>query len=92
MFLNSPIVRDYATSFAARLAPAAKQSLDKAVTEAYRLALNRKPTATELADNLAFIKQQAASYQANGKANAQALALADLGQVLMSLNEFVYPD
>ncbi len=44
------------------------------------------------ADMTAFLKQQIASYDAAKKPNSRHLALTDLCQVLISLNEFVYPD
>jgi len=43
-----------------------------------------------LADAVDFLKAQLAAYQADGKTNARELALADLCQVLLGLNEFVY--
>ena len=63
-----------------------------AAERAYKQALGRKPTAEEVRDSMQFIEQQIKLYQAQGKDNAERLALADFCQALFSLNEFVYVD
>jgi mono/diheme cytochrome c family protein len=88
LFMNSPHVRGYAVSFARQIAAA--KTNDEAVTQAYLAAIGRRPSATELAENMAFIKDQTASYDSTKKGNARELALADFCQVVMCLNEFVY--
>jgi hypothetical protein len=90
--LNDPQVRTYAHAFARRVGPDAKTSAENSVTAAYRIALGRPPTAEELADALSFVKNQAESYAAAGKADARELALTDFCQTLMCLNDFVYVD
>jgi hypothetical protein len=60
------------------------------VQSAYQIALGRPPDKEELADTLAFLKQQKATYQSDGKSDAIELALADFCQALTGLNEFVY--
>jgi hypothetical protein len=90
LLMNNPQVRAWAQGFARRLP--AEKSLEKAVIAAYEIALTRTPTKEELADSLAFVRSQLASYQAAGRKEAQELALADFCQVLMCLNEFVYVD
>ena len=90
LFMNNPHVRSFAVSFAKRIAPAAEKSLDDAVTQAYQIALGRKPSAKETADNAAFIREQMASYDSQKKGNSLDIALADFCQVVMCLNEFVY--
>jgi hypothetical protein len=88
--MNNPQVRGYAHAFARRIAPAAHTGLANAVQSAYLVALARPPSAEELADALEFIKQQAESYRETSEGNGRELALADLCQTLMCLNEFVY--
>ena len=88
LFMNSKHVRGYAEGFAGRLV--AEKTLADAVAQAYLIAVSRKPTAQETADNVAFIQSQIAAYDAQKKGNAKQLALADFCQVVMSLNEFVY--
>jgi NAD(P)-dependent dehydrogenase (short-subunit alcohol dehydrogenase family) len=88
--MNNPQIRSDVNYFAERLTLSAGQSLQKAVREGYQTALGREPTPEELADNAAFLKQQAASYKTEGKQNGRELALADFCQVLICLNEFVY--
>lgn len=92
MFLNNPNVRSYAQNFGKRLLPIADKSLADAVKQGYLSAVGRMPTTEEQADTVAFLEQQAASYQATGKSNGRELALSDFAQVLMSLNDFVYVD
>jgi len=88
LFMNNAQVRSYAVSFAQQLAAA--KTDDEAVTQAYLAAIGRKPTPQELKDNVAFIRDQIASYDSAKKGNARELALADFCQVVMCLNEFVY--
>ena len=91
LLMNNPQVRSHARAVARRLGDA-QTAVEDAVQRGYLTALARKPAAEELADSVAFVKQQQQSYQAGGKADARDLALADFCQVLMCLNEFVYVD
>ena len=54
------------------------------------MTLSRPPTEQELQTNIAFFEQQVATYVAEKKSGSRELAMADLCQVMMSLNEFVY--
>lgn len=87
LLMNNPHVRSWARQFAQRITPIARHSLSDGVQSAYLLALGRSPSAHELADTTSFVRDQMASYK---KDNALEMALADLCQTLMSLNEFVY--
>jgi hypothetical protein len=87
--LNSPQVRAYARSFAQRIAPDTQTLLEKAIRTGYLIALARAPSSQELADSIAFINQQMATYTGTDR---RERALADFCQVLMCLNEFVYVD
>jgi hypothetical protein len=89
MFLNSPQGRQYAQAFAARLP---QDSLQDSITEAYRLAFARRPSSQELKLSSAFVEQQQAIYREENVTDAEAAALTDLCQALMSMNEFVYVD
>ena len=74
MLMNSPQVRLWAGSFAARLVDGGdKPAL--AVRRAYALAFNRVPSGAETRDGVAFIEQQTARYQAEQKPNARGIAL-----------------
>jgi mono/diheme cytochrome c family protein len=86
--MNSPQVRSWAKSFAKRIAPDEKTPLEGAVKAGYLIALSRTPQRDELADGLAFVRQQMESYPM--AADCRDRALADFCQVLMCLNEFVY--
>jgi hypothetical protein len=90
LLMNSTMVRGCAEGFAHRLGPAAEKGLPVAVRAGYATALGRAPTAKELAASVAFVGEQVASYQGDGKKDGRHLALTDFCQVLMDLNEFVY--
>lgn len=90
LLLNNANTRQYAKAFAKRIAPQPTTDLNTAVRAGYVVAVARQPTEEELADGLAFVTAQTASYTAGGKPDARDLALADFCQVLLCLNEFVY--
>jgi hypothetical protein len=92
LLLNSGQVRSCAESFAKRISPKEGLPLEDVVRSAYAHALGRQPKERELADAVAFLKEQAASYKASGKDNPQQLALTDFCQALLGLNEFIYID
>jgi Protein of unknown function (DUF1549)/Protein of unknown function (DUF1553)/Planctomycete cytochrome C len=87
--LNNPQVRQAAKGFAKRIAPAATSPLEDAVRAGYQIAVARQPDRDELADGVAFIQKQMATYPENQRRES---ALADFCQVLMCLNEFIYVD
>ncbi len=86
-FMNSPLIRQSAQKFAARIR---SDSLSGAVEQAYMIALSRRPTDPESQRMQAFIERQIASYGA--VARAREFALTDCCQVLLCLNEFIYVD
>jgi Protein of unknown function (DUF1549)/Protein of unknown function (DUF1553)/Planctomycete cytochrome C len=85
--MNSPIVREWAESFAKGVSAKAKGSSEEAVKLAYSRALGRSPDETELRDGVAFLTTQMREHDG---ANGFDAALADLCQVLMGLNEFLF--
>jgi hypothetical protein len=87
--LNNPQVRLAAHNFARRIAPNATTSLEDAVRAGYQIALARQPDRDELADGVAFIREQMATYPESQRRES---ALTDFCQTLMCLNEFVYVD
>ena len=88
--LNSPLIRELATKFATRVRPDASVSLDDAVDRAYRVALSRPATQSEVATMRTFIEQQTASR--GDDPNAEALAVRDFCHLVLCMNEFVYID
>ena len=94
LLLNNPIVREWAESFARRIAPEGGRTLEHSVRLAYRIAFAREPSAEELGDDLAFLKRQAKSYRRDGKAKDDgfAQALIDFCQSIMCSNEFLTID
>jgi hypothetical protein len=89
LLMNNPNVRGHARALARRIAPAAGTSVEEAVKAGFLTALARPPTADELDDSVAFVREQLTTYPA---ASRRELALADFCQVLMCLNEFIYVD
>jgi hypothetical protein len=87
--LNNPQVRQAARGFARRIAPDSATPLEDAVRAGYQIAVARQPDRDELADGVAFIRTQMATYPENQRRES---ALADFCQVLMCLNEFIYVD
>ncbi|MBO0697843.1 MAG: PSD1 domain-containing protein [Zavarzinella sp.] len=87
--MNNPQVRSWTRAFARRIR-AAGGSPEQVVRNAYRMALSRDATPTELADGIDFLTSQERSYE--GKADARELAAADFCQVVLCLNEFAYPE
>lgn len=92
LLLNGSQVRAGAKSFAekARANMRIEEEFDTAVRNAYMQALGREPSRDELADAVAFLNAQAASYQADGRGDARILALTDFCQAVLALNEFAY--
>jgi hypothetical protein len=88
--MNSPFVRGLAEKFAKRVRPDATVPVEQAVNEAYRIALGRTPTETELAAMTQFTTQQAASY--GDTPQATDTAVADFCQLMFCLNEFLFID
>jgi hypothetical protein len=85
--LNNPQVRQAARGMAKRIAPDAKTPLEDAIRAGYMIALARQPDRDELADSVAFIQKQMATYP---EANRRESGLTDFCQTLMCLNEFIY--
>jgi cytochrome c553 len=90
LMMNNPVVRSASDAFARRLAT--EKDLASSVKSGYRLALGREPKPQELADALAFVKEQRAGYAEDKIADAEQRAMVDLCQVLVGLNEFIYVD
>lgn len=90
LLLNNASSRKQAMAFAKRVQPSAEVRLDDAISRAYRLAIGRQPTPDELATAAAFFDAQRASYGQAGHEDAADLAMTDLCQAVLCLNEFVY--
>mgnify|MGYP002628099241 FL=1 len=85
LFMNNAQVVKWARTLATNLDASTPEN---SVRDLYLRTLGRPPTATELRDNLSFLDAQSASY--SKEKDARQLALADLSQILFSLNEFIY--
>jgi hypothetical protein len=95
LLMNSPQGRTWAGHFARRIAAGKGISPDATVRRAYTLALNREPSASELEAATRFLQEQTENYRLEMHATEvlqdhALLALTDLAQAMLSLNEFVY--
>ncbi|MEL0095282.1 MAG: PSD1 and planctomycete cytochrome C domain-containing protein [Planctomycetaceae bacterium] len=88
--LNSPLIRDYASNFAAQVRPNADIPNEQVITSAYELALSRPASPDELTTMNQFIQSQ--TEMRGGDANAQQLAIRDFCHLILCMNEFVYID
>jgi len=90
LLMNNDHVREFARSLAHRISPKPDTPASEAIANGYLLTLSRPPSRQELADTLAFLQTQTESYHASGQPKPYDLALIDLSQVLLGLNEFLY--
>ncbi len=89
--LNNEFTLLQANYFADRIWKIAGANPEKQITEMYRIALSREPSAVDMRTNLAFLKKQTEAAAAKGSAEAAARsALTDLAHVTLNLNEFFY--
>ena len=88
-FMNSSQARAYAQEFARRLGDVSEQ--DKVIA-AYRIAFGRNPLEHEIEIGKQFMSGQAMMYQSQGNRDAQATAVIDFCQAVMSMNELIYVD
>lgn len=91
-FLNGRFINKHAAAFAARLVSQAGSQPRRQTALAFRLALCREPTQSELDMSLNFLEEQARlpSAKKNNAGDAQMRALAALCLVLFNTNEFAY--
>ena len=88
--LNSPVIGDLATKFAARVRPSSDISIEATIDRAYQVALSRPATVSEQATMKDFIQRQKES---RGDAeNAESLSVRDFCHLLLCMNGFVYID
>ena len=88
--LNSPSVREFATTFAARVRPNSEVSIEESIDRVYQVALARPATDTERSAMKEFIQQQQSLRGEN--AHAEDLAMRDFCHLVLCMNEFIYID
>jgi hypothetical protein len=88
--LNNEFILMQADFFAKRVAGMAGPEQDARVRAAYRIGLGRDPRANELEQNVKFLNEQQAYHRGRGIAEPEHMALVDLCDVVLNLNEFVY--
>jgi hypothetical protein len=88
--LNNEFMLIQADHLAQRVVREAGQDPREQVKTMYRIALSREPGARELDNNVEFLKKQRALGVSRGDSKADLSALADLADVTLNLNEFLY--
>ena len=91
--LNGETILEQSGYFAARVSAIAGDDCKRAVELAFRLALVRQPTGEEIALGEKLLAEQTANHQTEGKLSpkdASQRALANLCQMLLNTNEFLY--
>jgi hypothetical protein len=86
LLMNSPIVRSWAAGLAKRASAGTGDDPAPAIKSAYRLALGRDPSAEELTDAAAYIRER---WKAEPTKQREE-SLADFCQILFGLNEFAF--
>jgi hypothetical protein len=98
LLMNSPIIREWAQAMARRAATAQPEDHEEVspaetLRRAVQMGLARDPSQDELTGLLEFFDGQMHSYQNDGQhGSAAELALTDVCQTLLSLNEMMYVD
>ena len=105
LLMNGTRTREYARALALRVTASVSDPLlfpdaisipdtstPMTVRRAYQLTLGRDPDRLELADSMTFLNRQSTAYGTTGGTGTKEMAMTDLCQVLMSLNEFIYID
>jgi hypothetical protein len=90
--LNNEFVLTQARHFAKRVLEQAGAEQDAQVRAAYRIALSREPNPREIEMNVKFLNEHYDLERGRQSENAALDALADLCDVILNLNEFVYID
>jgi hypothetical protein len=90
--MNGDFVLIQAQYFAERVQAAAGDDPAAEIKAAYRIALSREPSKTELEGDLRFLSKQLDYHESKRAANGSPgkWALIDLCAVILNLNEFVY--
>ena len=92
--MNSPLVHQTAEELRKRVFTKGTSPTDT-ITTIYRVLLSRAPTDVEMNKMISFFSQQKTMISANDKktaAEAEALAMSRVCQVVLCLNEFIYVD
>ena len=87
--MNNEFVLLQSRYFAERVKQGAPEPADQ-VKLAYRIALSRDPAPGELTGSLEFLEKQRAHHGAKPAGDPVLLALTDLCNVILNLNEFLY--
>ena len=91
ILLNDPFVLEEAKRWAGKVLDKKKWAAEERVIEMYRTAYARRPTDAELADAIAFLKQQGGQYGLNDEQSFVDLRTwTDLAHVLMNVKEFIF--
>ena len=85
--MNDDFVRLRSADFAKRVAAESSEDNEARVTQAFRVALGREPSAEERDKALTFLAAQSKRHSGD-----EDLALDDFCQILFGMSEFLYVD
>jgi hypothetical protein len=89
--LNDPFIVGEARGLARRVLERSGLSPEQRIDQLYQMAFSRTPTATEVEEDLSFLKTQATSYGlAEGSWRNETQVWSDLCHVLLNVKEFVF--
>jgi hypothetical protein len=92
MLLNDSFVQAQAAAFAERVRREAGAKLERQITRAFQLAVQREPTKAEVQAAKTLLADQTARARSEGAKEPEAVALRSLCRALLNLNEAVYVD
>ncbi|HEV8001752.1 MAG TPA: DUF1553 domain-containing protein, partial [Planctomycetaceae bacterium] len=88
--LNGQFAFDQSRLFAERVERTAGPSISKEIETTFRIALGRSPSPEETKLAAKLLEEQMARHKADFKQPASSAALADLCQMILNTNEFLY--
>jgi hypothetical protein len=89
---NGDFVNQQAAFFADRIIAEVGREPDRQIDRAYRLAVCRPPTDTELAALRQFMNDESQATASDSKTDPKRAALIQVCRVILNLNEFVYTE
>ena len=88
--LNGRFAFDQSRLFAQRVERTAGPSVPEQIETTFRIALGRSPSTEETQLAATLLQEQTARHKAASKQTASTVALADLCQMVLNTNEFLY--
>jgi len=92
MLLNDSFVQTQAAALAARITREGGKKIEKQMTLAFQLVLQRAPTRAEMKASLSLLKDQQKRAAAEGATEPDRVALNSFCRGLLNVNEMIYVD